>query len=148
MMAMRQMGGATGAGAQPPQGGGQGNVVVMRPPQQTGAQPATGERPTAPNGVQMQGGGMRGGRGEFDDLLERFPTISIADLKVGDAIGVSSTASSDASHVTAIKLVSGVEPFFKASQMAGAAGMQRGNQGGGGQGGFNIPGLDGGIGAP
>jgi hypothetical protein len=93
-------------------------------------------------------GGMRaGGRGEFEDLLDRFPTISVADLKVGDAIAISSSSNADGSRYTAIKLVSGVEPFFKAPQVA--SGAPRGGGGGGqGGGGLNIPGLDGGIGNP
>lgn len=141
-MAMRTGGGADGT--QPPSGGQTGNM--MRPPQtnQTG-----GQSPAAPNGMgqgMRQGGGMRGGRGEFDDLLERFPTISLADLKVGDSIAVSSTSNSDANRYTAIKLVSGVEAFLKAPQMTMGGGRRGG--GGGQDSGFSIPGLDGGFGNP
>lgn len=134
MMAGRMQG---GGGVQPPgQGGGNANV---RPPTQQGTAP--------PNG---QAGGMRpgggGGRGEFDDMLERFPAITLTDLKTGDAIAVSSTTGAVPNRFTAIKLVSGVEPFFNAPQMPQGGG--RGGQGGGGQGaGFSIPGLDG-IGIP
>jgi hypothetical protein len=143
MMATRMQGG----GIQPPQGG-QGGAVMMRPP---GSQPPAGQPQTAPGGtaapqgMQGGGGGMRAARGEFDDLLERFPTISIADLKVGDAIAISSSSNADTSRYTAIKLVSGVEPFFKAPQIASGAPRGGGGQGGGG---LNIPGLDGGIGTP
>lgn len=147
MMATRMSGG----GMQPSTGAGAGGaaVVVMRPSQQ-GTQPAANQGQGAPPNGTMRGGsgagagaGMRGGnRGEVDDLLERFPTISLGDLKVGDAIAISSTASADANRYTAIKLVAGVEPFFKAPQMA--AGGQRG----GNQPQINIPGLDGGFGTP
>lgn len=99
---------------------------------------------TASNGMPPGDGGMRGGRVDLDDMLERLPVISFADLKIGDAIGVSSSSSADTNRYTAIKLVSGVEPFFKASQTA-PGGAQRG---GGGQPQINIPGLDGGIGNP
>lgn len=145
MMAMRMMGGGAG-GAQSQQGAGQGNgnVVMMRPPQ--GTQPPTGGQTVvqgAPNGAVPQGGGMRGGRADLDDLLDRLPVISISDLKVGDAIGVSSSAGGNADHYTAIKLVSGVEPFFRAPQMTMGAGGGRSNQPQ-----INIPGLDGGFGTP
>ncbi len=128
-----------GGGTQP---GGQGGV---RPPQnnaQTGGQPqGSGGQP----GQNRMGGGVRGG-GSIDDMLERFPNITIADLKVGDMIAASSTKSTDpASQVTAIKLLSGVEPFLKTAQFAGGGGGRRGGQGG--DSGISIPGLDG-IGFP
>lgn len=132
MMSMRMGGGAQAAGAA------RGGNVTVRPPQ-----PA-GQGQTSTEGGARQGGGMRGGRGEFDDMFERFPAISLADLKVGDAIAVSSTAGADASRATAIKLVSGVEPFLRAQTMGGG---RRGNSGGV-DAGFTIPGLDGGIGTP
>ncbi len=86
------------------------------------------------------GGGMRGGN--IDDMLERFPNITIADLKVGDMIAASSTKGANLERVTAIKLLSGVEPFLKAQQIS-----QGGGRRGGQDSGFSIPGLDG-IGFP
>ncbi len=112
--------------------GGQGAV---RPPRQP-SQP-TGEPGTNPNRTGQGGGGMRASGGNIDDLLERFPNITIADLKVGDMIAVSSTKSAIAERINAIKLLSGVEPFLKAQQQT-ATGRQRGGQ----DGGLQIPGLD------
>lgn len=85
------------------------------------------------------GGGMRGGGGGIDDMLDRFPNITAADLKAGDIIAVSSTRGADLDRITAIKLLSGVEPFLRAAQMSA------GGQGGGPrrQLDLNIPGLDG-----
>lgn len=148
MMAARMSG--TGGGAQPPQGaGGQGGNVMVRPPQQQGNQ-KTNQGQGAPNGMPAGAVVMRGGAGggglNVNDMFDRFPNISLADLKVGDSIAASSTSGTDASRVTAIKLVSGVEPFFRIAQMAAAAGAMRGGQGV--QGGFSIPGLDGGFGTP
>ncbi|MGI8470202.1 MAG: hypothetical protein ACR2N3_17305 [Pyrinomonadaceae bacterium] len=142
MMAMRGQG---GGGTQPPTGANGQSVSnsTTRPPQQPSGQ-GNSQGQTPPNGMR-EGGGMRGARGAFDDLLDRFPTIALADLKVGDAIAISSTTGADASRATAIKLVSGVEPFFKARQMGGG-GRRRGN--GGTDSGFTIPGLDDGIGTP
>jgi len=128
-MAQFQM--AQASGIQP--GGGQGGT---RPPQ--GNQPGGG-----------QGGGFRGGSGSIDDLLERFPNISVADLKVGEMIAVSSTKGANgvpivgvnAVRITAIKLLSGVEPFLKAQQSS--TGGNRRNGQGGQDSGFSIPGLEG-----
>ncbi|HLM02579.1 MAG TPA: hypothetical protein VK400_16115, partial [Pyrinomonadaceae bacterium] len=108
-----------------------GGNVTMRPPNQGGGN-------TQPGGG---GGQMRGGRGEFDDMIERFPNISLADLKVGAAVAASSTNSTTPGRVTAIKLLSGVEPFFAAAAQAPRGGNQQSSPS------LNIPGLDG-IGSP
>ncbi|MDQ6785786.1 MAG: hypothetical protein M3033_03065 [Acidobacteriota bacterium] len=107
---------------------------AVRPPQanQTSGQ----ESGQTPNRMG-QGGGMRGGN--IDDMLERFPAISVSDLKVGDMIAVSSTKNANADRVNAIKLLSGVEPFLKAAQQQTAARGGRGGQ----DTGFQIPGLEG-----
>ena len=140
-MAMMQMGGAAGAGGGiRPAGQGQNAAGGgMRPPQTGNSQSETGNQ-----GGQGRGGfgGMRGGnQGGIDDMLERFPNITVADLKPGDVIAVSSSKSADTTKITAIKLLAGVEPFLKTAQAtAGNGGGQRGQ---GGQGSLNIPGLDG-----
>lgn len=136
--------GGMGQGGQP-QAGGQGGNITMRPAQQAGGQgqQGQGQGGNRPAGAGMgQGGGMRGGR-DLDAILDRMPAISIADLKVGDAIGASSTEGTSADRYTAIKLVAGVEPFLAAAQAAGGGGR-------GGRGGVSvdIPGLDGGFGEP
>lgn len=74
-----------------------------------GPRPQGGGGPGGP-----QGGGMRGGGAGMNmaDLLERLPTISINDLKVGDTVIMSSTQGSDPTRLTAISLVTGVEPLL------------------------------------
>jgi len=126
-MAQFQMGGQ-GGGFRP---AGQGNTPA----------PAGNANAAAnPNGARPgMGGGMRpGGGGGLDDMLDRFPNITAADLKAGDVIAVSSTKNGELDRVTAIKLLSGVEPFLRAAQMASAqqGGPRR-------QLDLNIPGLDG-----
>ena len=37
------------------------------------------------------GGGRGGMRGDINEMFERLPVITVADLKVGDMIAVSST---------------------------------------------------------
>lgn len=127
----QRMAGMQGGGAVQPPGG-------ARPPQ-TGGQ-AGGQ--TAPNGGTRPVGGMRGAGG-IDEMLERFPTISINDLKVGEMIAFSSSKTANADRVTAIKLLSGVEPFLKTAQAQAAGGGRRNS--GGADSGFTIPGLDGGF---
>jgi hypothetical protein len=131
-MAQRFSAMQSGGGAvQPPSG-------MARPPQ---ANQQTGGGQTAPNGMRPGGGagGMRGAGG-IDEMLERFPAITIADLKVGDMIAFSSTKNANADRVTAIKLLSGIEPFLKAPQTGGNNAGRRGADSG-----FSIPGLDGGF---
>lgn len=108
----------------------------VRPPQNNRQSGQTQEQAT-PN-QNGQGGGMRGG--SIDDMLERFPNITINDLKVGDMIALSSTKTADQDRFTAIKLLAGVEPFLKTPQIT--QGGRRNNQGGQDSG-FSIPGLDG-----
>jgi hypothetical protein len=127
---------AGGGGAMQPPGG-------MRPPQanQSGGQ-TNSQGQGAPNGMRPGGGGGMRGAGGIDEMLERFPTITITDLKLGEMIAFSSTKTQNADRVTAIKLLSGVEPFLKAPQQA--AGNNSGRRGA--DAGFSIPGLEGGGG--
>lgn len=93
-----------------------------------------GERPAG-----MPGG--RGGQrnGGIDDMLDRFPNITAADLKAGDVIAVSSSKNNTPERISAIKLLAGVEPFLRAAQAQGANSGRR-DQGGQS---LSIPGLDG-----
>ncbi len=123
-------------GVQPGQSG------AVRPPR--GNQPAPPARPQGETPNQMnQGrgqGGMRGaGGGNIDDMLERFPNITVESLKIGDMIAVSSSKTADQERITAIKLLSGVEPFLKTHQASGQTGGRRSQDTG-----FSIPGLEGG----
>jgi len=80
------------------------------------------------------------------DLLERLPTISINEIKVGDMIIMSTLPGSDPTKTTAISMVAGIEPLL---QMVAA------RQAAGGQGrpqnvdlNSNFGGMFGGIGVP
>jgi hypothetical protein len=76
---------------------------------------------------------------DLNQMLNNFPTITVADLKPGEMIAVSSSKSDDLTRLTAIKLLAGVEPFIT---MAAMRGGQRGGGRGGVSGGLTIPGLD------
>jgi hypothetical protein len=51
-------------------------------------------------------------RMNMQDMLERLPTIAIADVKVGDTIIVSSTKGADPTRLTAISLISGADTLL------------------------------------
>ena len=101
--------GGGGPGGAAPGGGGQGQ----------GAQGNAQQRP------QGGGPGGPGGRPGFNinDMLERLPTISIADVKVGDTIIVSSTQGVDPSRLTAISLVAGADTLLAMLAPRPAAGQ-------------------------
>jgi hypothetical protein len=67
-------------------------------------------------------------------MMARLPASPLADLKVGDAVMiVASEASAGSSTVTAITLLSGVEPILTANPNGGLAlSMSIGGGGGGG----------------
>jgi hypothetical protein len=71
------------------------------PPSGQGARPGGGP-----------GAGGPGGGRNINEMLERLPTISIADVKVGDTIIVSSTQGVDPSRLTAISLVTGADTLL------------------------------------
>lgn len=87
-------------------GGGQGGPPGGPPP--PGGQGQAGARPQGGPG----GGGPGGPGRNINDMLERLPTISIADVKVGDTIIVSSTQGVDPTRLTAISLVSGADSLL------------------------------------
>ena len=92
---------AAGAGGMTMAGGG----GAARPAPPAGAPPA-GQGPGGPGGPRP-GGGMN-----IQDLLERLPTIAVADVKVGDTIIVSSTKGADPTRLTAISLIAGADTLL------------------------------------
>lgn len=99
-------------------------------------------------GAGAEGMGNRrrmGGGPDLQEMLERMPAVTIAELKPGEMVIVSSTEGTSASRVTAIALVTGVDALLQ----QGAA-RQRGT-GAGAQGaslGLPSGALDIGIGLP
>lgn len=128
MMAMRLRGGANGPGA-----GGTGTPQT-HPTSANGGQPGG-------NGQSRFGGGAGrpGGGADLQQILSRMPPASISDLQKGDAVMIVSTEGSDSGSVTAITLLSGVEPLLQASPSGAQAMMMSpwslGGGGGGDEGG-------------
>ena len=109
------------------------------PGQTTGAGPGAG-----PGGGQGGGPGGGGMRMNIQDMLERLPTISIADVKVGDTIIVSSTKGADPMRLTAISLISGADTLLnmlaaRQPQAAGQAPNPASGLGSGIQFGIGLP---------
>jgi hypothetical protein len=97
--------GSSGAGSAPATGNGQ--------------QPSASSSGTNPSGGTggggMGGGGMRqGGAFDFQQMLSRMPSVTLADLHKGDAVLIVATQGTAASGGTAITLLSGVEPILQA----------------------------------
>jgi transcription antitermination factor NusG len=59
------------------------------------------------------GGGGRGAR-DFQQMLERTPPFTLGELKAGEALIVVSTEGAKPSEVTAIVMLTGVEPILEA----------------------------------
>jgi len=124
-------------------------------PGKVGAGPGQGQnqgqapqRPQGAGGGGPQGGGMRmGGGGNVADILERLPTISLNEVKVGDMIIMSSLPGSDPTQFTAISLVTGVEPLLTMvaarQQTGGGQGRPQGVDLNG-----SFGGMFGGVGVP
>jgi hypothetical protein len=103
---------ASGGGGAPAAGG-------------AGGAQGQGQRPQGAGGPGGGGpGGPRPGGGfNINDMLERLPTISIADVKVGDTIIVSSTQCADPTRLTAISLISGADTLLAMLAPRPAAGQ-------------------------
>jgi Cu/Ag efflux protein CusF len=107
------MGGRPGGAGGGPGGPGGGAAGGQAPPASGQGQGAARPQSGGP-GAGGPGGGPGGGRGGFNinDMLERLPVISLADVKVGDTIIVSSTQGVDPKRLTAISLVTGADTLL------------------------------------
>jgi hypothetical protein len=150
-MVMRQTGGGFGAGAGAGPGNGRfGGPGGGAPGGGGGGQRGGGGQP--PAGAPPQGGGegqggqrrmMGGGNFDIQDMIDRQPQATLANLKPGDVVIVSSAAGADATRVTAITLLAGAEPVLVALQARPRGG------GGGEVTSSGLPaGIDLGIGLP
>lgn len=125
MIAFRLKGAGAGAGAQ---GGGSAGAGAASA---QGDAAAGGNGP--PNGGQRSGGAgatgngasgnvaSGGGRGDFQQIVNRLPASTLADFQRGDAVMVVSTQGTDAGGVTAITMLGGVESILAAAPAGNAA---------------------------
>lgn len=131
-----------------------GGMMMMRPPPGQNPPPAPAQtlKPSTDpkSNVPAVGGGAPTGAPagrmamNVQDMLERLPTIAIADVKVGDTIIVSSTKGADPSRLTAISLISGADTLLnmmaaRQPQTAGQAPNPAAGLGSGIQFGIGLP---------
>ncbi len=155
MMARRAQGGGSGASGGFERPGGGGSEGRRTPPAAASSSPSlgagnAGNTPTGGGRGPGAGGMRRAGGGGFDvqDMLERLPTASLAELKPGDVILVASTAGTDPTRVTAITLLAGADALLNMMQ---AQGQRPAGSGPGSAAGISsgLPaGIDIGIGLP
>ena len=106
-----------GQGGAAPAGGAGNGAQAQQRPQGTGGPGGGGPGGGGPGGPRP-GGGFN-----INEMLERLPTISIADVKVGDTIIVSSTQGADPTRLTAISLISGADTLLAMLAPRPAAGQ-------------------------
>ncbi|MGH9682475.1 MAG: DUF5666 domain-containing protein [Candidatus Acidiferrales bacterium] len=96
---------------------------------------ASATRPPFPPGADVAARNTpRGSRPDFQQVLNRMPTVTLADLKKGDAVAIVSTDNSASGGIVAITLLAGVEPILAASPSGEKAiTLSPWNLGGGGQ---------------
>ncbi len=123
MLARRAMGAQGGAAGQAAPGASAASQPrataegIPGPPRPDGSKPGAGGPPSEQGAAA--GGMRRGGGMDFQDMLEHMPTLTLADLKVGDAIMLSGTNGADPTRVMAINLLAGVEPLLTAAPQGG-----------------------------
>jgi hypothetical protein len=108
--------------------GGPGGPGAGAPP--AGSAPPQGQPTPAPGAGQRPGGGgpggppAGGGGPSMADMIERLPTIAITEIKVGDMVIMSTLPGADQNHLTAVSMVTGVEPLLMMLAQRQAAGGQ------------------------
>jgi hypothetical protein len=118
----RPQGGGSGTAAAGSAGSGSGGRPSEGPTQGAASAPATNRPQAGGAGTAAAGGARSGGRsgdgaaqGAPQMDLERMPVLSFGELKRDEAILVLCTVGAEASRVTAIVVVAGVEPLLAAA---------------------------------
>ena len=120
LIAFRLKGAGAGAGAAGGGGAsGQGGTsAAERGGASNGGSSNGGQRGGGAGGNSAAGGG---GRGDFQQIVNRLPASTLADFQKGDAVMVVSTQGTDAGGVTAITILGGVEAILAAAPAGNAA---------------------------
>lgn len=123
-LAARAKGGAANGA---PASGANGAAAAPAGAQAAGRGPGGGTGPGGP------GGAARSGGGDLSQMLSRLPSETLADLKQGEAVMVVASETGD-SALTAVTLLSGVEPILAASPSGSEMTLSPWNMGSGGSG--------------
>jgi hypothetical protein len=81
------------------------------------AQPTSGAAPAGGQAARPGGGAPP----DFQQMLSRIPSVTLAELQKDDAVMIVATQGSEGSDVTAITLLGGVEPILTASPNGSSA---------------------------
>ncbi len=91
----------------------------------TSASPAMSPGATSEGGSGPKGNGMSGRSGggapDLQQMIDRMPAVSLAELHKGDVVMIVATQGASSGAGTAVKLISGVEPILRAAPSANAA---------------------------
>jgi hypothetical protein len=139
MAAMFGGGGRPGGGMG--MGGGMGGGAGAAAPGGARPEGARGQNPGAPPAMGMGGrapgaSGPRGGRG-MEDIVERMPAITLADLKKDDWVGAVVSRIDASGKAVAFNMLAGIEAFASRANRSG--GVDVGMPAGLLDGGFGVP---------
>jgi hypothetical protein len=112
MIAMRLKGGQPGSAAA---GGGSPGEANRGGTGSESVKPPSGDRSASGAGGGRPPGGAGGGAPDLQRLLSRLPAATPGDLQKGEAVMIVSTEGAASGAVTAITLLSGVEPILTAA---------------------------------
>lgn len=87
-----------------------------------GGPPAAAGPGGRPEGGDPAAEGRGMGAPTLHDMLERLPALPVEQLEPGDQVAVSSTTSGDASRLTAVVLLAGIEPLLESRPRGTGAG--------------------------
>lgn len=107
------MNGGMGAGGARPEGGRPAGAGGM------GAGAATGAGPGAPGGMGGRPGGAGARRGGMEDVVERMPAITLADLKKDDWVGAVVGRIDASGKAVAFNMLAGIEVFASRANRSG-----------------------------
>jgi TusA-related sulfurtransferase len=83
-------------------------------------------------------GGMRRGMPDFQQMLDRMPPVSLAEIKPGETIVVASTKGASPDRLTAVTLLAGADALIAMSQTAAARSQGQSAPGGQPMGNWNL----------
>ena len=124
-------------------------AMFLKRPAAGGGERGTGGNGRSESGQAMRPGGPPEGRGgsgqaglggqgstaDFQQVIRRMPAATISDLQKGDAVMIVTTQGAPGEQVTALTLLSGVEPILTAAPTQTSASLLSGwSMGGGGEG--------------
>ena len=107
-------------GGAPPAGSAAGAGMAAAAAGNPNSAGAPAGRPAWTGGEAGPGGAPgTGGHRDFQQMMEHVPVITLAELKPGDAVIISSSSGADPGTVLAITLIAGVEPLLTAASSSG-----------------------------